>query len=134
MYHIRKDLIIKTTLNQSGIAALLVSAVALIYLVFRWGDQWFDYITAIMGMIMTYLTVISGGITEKGLKSSSRIRRTTQLWSGVKRVEIDRGKLIKLSYVGNLEANVLYFKKDDYSELAKLLETELNENTKIIVN
>lgn len=134
LIYIRRYLLVKSWINGSGKLALVISVLALFYLVYRWGEEVYDYITVATGSLMSYLTVISGGITAQGLKSSSRLRSTSQIWSGITRVEITRGKLVKLSYVGNAEANVLYFKEEDYSRLADILNQNLNENTNIVIS
>lgn len=134
LIYIRRYLLVKSWINGSGKLALVISVLALFYLVYRWGEEVYDYITVATGSLMSYLTVISGGITAQGLKSSSRLRSTSQIWSGITRVEITRGKLVKLSYVGNAEANVLYFKEEDYSRLADILNQNLNESTNIVIS
>lgn len=130
----RRKLILKSEVTNVGKIALAISVVALIVIGYRFGEIWYDYSIVLTGTIMMFIIISSSGLTEKGFKSISRLKSPTQEWNGVDRVEIElENAYTKVSYSGNTEANVVYFKKEDYNIVVRKLRENLTDRSKIVL-
>lgn len=131
--HLSKSLLYKTCMTKSGVFSMAISFLVLLFIVSRVRENNLDYILLVIGLVLAYLTIVTGGITEDGFKSVQKFNKTSQYWEGISRVEISIDEYVKVYYVGKREAAVLNFKKEDYIKIAKLLNEKLGEHTEIVM-
>ncbi len=131
---LRRKLILKSEFTYISWFAMIVTLFTIFLIAFKQGKTIYDYIVIPTGIIMMFIILTSAGLTNEGFKSFARLRSPTQKWEGVDSVEIKSdGKYTKVTYSGDRESNVLYFKEEDFNTVLEKLGDNLTGKVKIKV-
>ncbi|MBO0525378.1 hypothetical protein EXQ31_04220 [Clostridium botulinum] len=126
-FKIVNQLVIKTEKKLIETIFFIIGIGIFFYITYVYAKTQIHYLLGILGAILYVGAYLKNGITSKGFVSSYRYLQFVP-WNKIEEVHINKGKSIKVSYLGNGGSNRLYFKNKDYDKIIELLSEKLLNN------
>lgn len=127
---IYRTLLIKAEKKNIEKIIFSIGVCVLLYITYRFAKTQIHYFIGLLGIVLIIVSYLKEGITLKGFTSMYRGAQFIS-WNKIRSISINKGKTIKVSYEGDGFYHNLYFEKENYDKIVKLLNEKLPS---IVVN
>lgn len=121
---LKRKLIIRTSKNYTENIIFLLSITFFIGMTFFGAKTWIHYLIGSLGIIWFICMWTQEGITTEGFISMRRPQRIRK-WNEISELRIVIKENIKITIMGVLGEEILYFKKTDYSKIIDIIKNNL---------
>ncbi|MDD6796304.1 MAG: hypothetical protein PUE01_13025 [Clostridiaceae bacterium] len=125
-----KNMLIRANGGLVNYISIPLFVVAVAVYSYIYASSWYQYVIAVLAVVLWVLLCYTTGITSKGFvtnyKNASLIR-----WKDVREVEVCQGKVVTLKVIGDGTEVKLKFNSDKYKEIVDLVIKNTSFNAKI---